>query len=481
MRLRYILSAAAALTAIALLATEPVNPSPPDNDDSEELDADADTIAADNDEDDRNVRENPVIEYDDEIDIPVPSFINRSINHINLNGADWSSLRSAIAQCALSPVTIIHIGDSHIQADIATGTTRDLLQYDYGNAGRGIITPLKMSGTNEPRDYTFTGSGTWDALKLMKAPWKRTMGFTGTSVHPCSASSRFSVGTTTRSTVADDDYDPFTSMLIFHHGKLNITEVTDANDNHVDFKAIPSHDYTQLILSRPLDKATVDFDTNGDLTLYGVSLTADRPGIIYSAIGNNGATYDTYNRVGTLGSGISPLHPALVIISLGGNEAFGRLDTRAFIRNVDRLVSNIRQSNPDAQILLVTPMECHKSIYTTKYVKKKVPVKSRKRGKKGRKKKSKTTYVTKNVKTKVKSYGVNTNVAPLREALLQYGADNNIAVYDWYNVAGGKGASNTWISNGLFSTDRVHHSAKGYHIQGRLLYEALIEQLGRPQ
>lgn len=91
----------------------------------------------------------------DDIDIPIPSFIRTNSNHIIYNGADWSGLRKAFLESTTSPVSIVHIGDSHIQADISTGTTRELLQYDFGNAGRGLVSPLKMSGTNEPLDYTF--------------------------------------------------------------------------------------------------------------------------------------------------------------------------------------------------------------------------------------------------------------------------------------------------------------------------------------
>lgn len=75
----------------------------------------------DDDEDsDRGARENPVIIPDeaDDIDIPIPTFIKRNANHIIYNGADWSRLRNAFEHSKESPVSIVHIGDSHVQADI---------------------------------------------------------------------------------------------------------------------------------------------------------------------------------------------------------------------------------------------------------------------------------------------------------------------------------------------------------------------------
>ncbi|MCD8177841.1 MAG: hypothetical protein LUE98_10590 [Tannerellaceae bacterium] len=53
-------------------------------------------------------------------------------------------------------LTIVHLGDSYIQAGFLTGRVMRLLHAEYGNAGRGWIAPFKLSKTNEPLDYFFT-------------------------------------------------------------------------------------------------------------------------------------------------------------------------------------------------------------------------------------------------------------------------------------------------------------------------------------
>lgn len=437
----------------------------------------AETEAYDDEEEegdnDASVRELGVIDFGeitgDDIEIPVPSFIRQNFNHVNFNGADWSNLRRAFAQAELKPVSIVHIGDSHIQADLGTAVTRELLQYDFGNAGRGIITPLKMSGTNQPVDYTFSSRDNWSAVKLMSRRWERPMGFTGTSIHPMMQKSSLTIGTS-----ESDDYNPFTSLMLFHGGKLVIDSVVSSNGQPVHFRAIPSRDYTQIIMASAETKVTVYFTSTGDLTVYGASLGGGKPGLYYHAIGNNGATYATYNRIGTEGAGIAALQPDLVIISLGTNEAFGRPDAATFYNTIDRLVRNIQASNPQAQILLITPMECQKSVTST--VSKKVKTKGRtKKSRKG--KKRRTSGGTRTVTSKVKSYQRNPNILTMRNEILRYGKENNIAVLDFYDVAGGAGASDTWVAANLFAKDRIHHSYKGYHLQGRLLYDALIDAL----
>ena len=72
-------------------------------------------------EDDNSAeRENEVIiaPDDSDIDIPIPSFINQEANTINLNGADWSNLRQAVNAHKIRPLSILIIGDSHIQANM---------------------------------------------------------------------------------------------------------------------------------------------------------------------------------------------------------------------------------------------------------------------------------------------------------------------------------------------------------------------------
>lgn len=436
------------LTVVASVSLMVSGQNPTQEDDPD----DQEEEVVDSDEDDREVRENPVIDFDDyETEVSIPSFIKLNANKIQYNGANWAQLRKKLENSSEIPVSIVHIGDSHLQADFATSVVRENLQFDYGNAGRGIVAPLKMSGTNEPLDYSFTSTRPWDAVKLMSQSWQRTMGFTGTSITPITSESNFFVSTSER-----DDYNPFSAMTVFHGGQFFVTRVEDSDGNAIPFVATPSKDYTQIRFDRDLNGVRIYFDSAGDLTLFGVGLSGRRPGVYYHVIGNNGATYDTYNRIAKVGEGISAFDPSLVIISLGTNEAFGRFDKKSFKESMNRLVTNIRTANPEAVLLLVTPMECQRSHYTsvTKYVT-------------GRKKKKRRKTV------KVKSYQPNSNIAEVREAILDYAKHNHIAVYDWYTVAGGSGASAKWINDGLFSTDRVHHSMKGYHLQGELLYLAL--------
>ena len=122
---------------------------------------------------DVSVRERGVVLYNDgKIDSgQIPSFIRRSANKIQLNGADWSKLSESAVRTGAEVLSVVHIGDSHIQAEIGTSVTRELLQLDFGNAGRGLLSPLRLSGTNQPTDYAIESGSTWTAEKVMRPPW----------------------------------------------------------------------------------------------------------------------------------------------------------------------------------------------------------------------------------------------------------------------------------------------------------------------
>ena len=398
---------------------------------------------------DVSVRERGVVLYNDgKIDSgQIPSFIRRSANKIQLNGADWSKLSESAARTGAEVLSVVHIGDSHIQAEIGTSVTRELLQLDFGNAGRGLLSPLRLSGTNQPTDYAIESGSTWTAEKVMRPPWNHAMGFKGTSLTLDGKRGNLRFYTAD----GEESYNPFTSIRLFYEGNITITGVANEHGMPVPYKVKQNEDYVDITLWQPLTVADISFETATTFTFFCAIVTNERPGLIYNAIGNNGATFHAYNRLGTTAEGIKILSPNLIIVSLGTNEAFGKLNIVEFRRNLNNFITSLKQNNPDAEILLVTPMECQKSIVQ--------------RVGKGRRLR------------RVKKYTVNSNILPIRNEILRYGREKNIATYDWYDIAGGTGASLQWINSELYSGDKVHHTSSGYKVAGKLMYEALINAL----
>ena len=127
----------------------------------------------------------------------------------------------------------------------------------------------------------------------------------------------------------------------------------------------------------------------------------------------------------------------MVIISLGTNEAYGNYSSLE--SNIDRLITSIRRECPGAKFLLTTPLETHK------------------KGGRG--------------------YVVQGGIAGVRDIIMRYALKHKIAVWDFYSVAGGKGAAARWLKVKYMSSDHLHLLNRGYHYMGSLLAQALLKTL----
>ena len=207
---------------------------------------------------------------------------------------------------------------------------------------------------------------------------------------------------------------------------------------------------TTFAMPSPCRQLTL-YNLSGINELWGAILHNNSSGVVLHSIGNNGACYQHYNRLDSFATRTQLFAPDLIIISLGTNEAFGSCrDTEAIKHEIDALVTSLRQCNPEAAILLTTPMECDR----------------RQRIRTGRRCRRRTVFAT------------NANCLTVRNIIMQYGAENNIAIWDLYTVAGGKGSAAKWVANSLLAKrDHVHCSAEGYRLQGKLLAQAIIQSL----
>lgn len=383
------------------------------------------------------IRENPEIgemqgeSSGDRFDYTQYPFLKNFANKINLNGADWTDFIIALNESEMRPVNIVHIGDSHIQADMATGRTRQLFQEKFGAFGRGLVVPLKLAGTNEPLDYAIKSNGKFRSEKLLAYPWSCKMGFTGVSLKP--EDQEFSFTLSSR--------ESFERVNVYYYGNC-------LNVKSVEYRGSPllhvvneTEGCLEIGLPFPCEEIELRFTSLGEINFYGMELISDMIGVAYHAIGINGATFSNYNHVEGFGADIAKLSPDLIIVSLGTNEAFGNLNITDFEQQIDMLVTELHTYNPSAQLLLVTPSECQRRI------------------RRGRR----------------RTYAVNDRIAQVRNVINNYGKCKGIAVYDWYDVAGGQGASAKWLGSRLLSRDRVHYTFAGYEVAGQMLYDALVQ------
>jgi lysophospholipase L1-like esterase len=188
----------------------------------------------------------------------------------------------------------------------------------------------------------------------------------------------------------------------------------------------------------------------GQFRFYGAVMENGRNGILYHSVGINGAMFQHYNdNNNILLAQMAVLKPQLVIISLGTNEAYGRLDPLAFRDEIDKTVQLIREQDSSVNILLTTPPDCMRTV--RKATRKKV-------GKKYR-----TVYHT--------VHYANPYIIMVTQQIMGYARQHGLACWNFNAV--NKAQKSRFA--GAWAPDHIHFNARGYQLQGQLLYDALKE------
>lgn len=390
------------------------------------------------DEAQTELRLNPQIEESSTLARQNYPFLNLEANKISMNGDDWSDLRRQFAAARDSGelFSIVYLGDSHVQADFGGAVLRSRLAKEASSAGRGLIIPFKLAGTNQPADYTIRLTSPYLSSKLLKMPWSVEMPFTGIGVQPQTSRALFEIA-------ADE---PFGLVRLHLRGEL--PQVASARDLELNRSIDFEYTDSTIILSRPTHRLGIEFEQTDKTVFGGFELLNGNGGILTHSIGNNGATYSSYASIDRFGSQIVSLGADLVVIALGTNEAFGSISEETLENDIDNLIDAIRRHKPDVKFLLVSPVECFRRTY---------------RRRKGRR--------------RVVGTAVNTKVARMRRVIMRYARENGIPFYDTYSIAGGAGAAAKMKSAKVLGSDGVHFTAGGYRLWGALLADAIIEDL----
>ncbi len=81
-------------------------------------------------------------------------------------------------------VRILHIGGSHLQADVISGRIREHLikEYPGASAGRGFLFPYSAARTNTPASYASSYKGIWDKNKNVQKEITKPLGLLGIAI-----------------------------------------------------------------------------------------------------------------------------------------------------------------------------------------------------------------------------------------------------------------------------------------------------------
>ena len=401
-----------------------------------------------------------------------------------------------LEQSKSGKINIVHIGDSHIQADLFTAKIRTQFQKVYGNGGFGFTFPYSVAKTNNSAPIRYSASGNFQSFRNLYADENRPVGLSGFSME--ANSDDFAI----QLNVKDAQFN-FTKLKVITPQNVNLFDVSVSHKNivverkvpkkithkvkpgevlggiadkyNVSLKAlkkanglksdmirdgkvltIPSKatqsktstktEYIPIELQpslfsndyyseTPLDKIAIVPNQEIDyFALNGLVLENNNLGVIYHSIGVNGAKASDYNKFRLFNEQLPVLNPDLVIISLGTNESFDKQSGEQYFANLNQMIQGIKDKNPQACVLVMTPPP---SVLHRKY---------------------KNTFIEK-----------------YAELIEENANVKNYAVWDLLQVFGGNKSIKRNAAKGYMARDKVHYSKAGYEKQGELFFEAFLQ------
>lgn len=395
-------------------------------------------------------------------------------------------------------INIVHIGDSHIQADLMTDMLRQKFQERFGNAGLGFVFPHSLAKTNGSSHVRFSSNANWNSLRNIYPNDGSPVGLSGIALFTnqndfvieltvrnenyifnnlrvitpenkqlfglANATKTIVIKSNVSKTLTHKIKSGETLSGIAQRYKTTVTKIRQANglrNNNIRAGAslkIPTGEMEPQKIEMtdfiPLENQPFISDyyyeyqhleatdkiylipnkEHTSFALNGIVLENNQSGILYHSIGVNGAKYADYNKFPMFFEQLEALHPDLIIVSLGTNEAFDKLCDQCFYEQLEEFLSILRAKHPNVAVLFTTPPP---SLF-----KRRTP---------------------------------NNFVESYSNQIISNSLINRYSVWDLYRALGGNEAMQKLVDQRLIAKDRVHYSSAGYKEQGVLLFEGLME------
>lgn len=339
-------------------------------------------------------------------------------------------------------VPILHLGDSHVQAGFFPDAVKDRLQNEFGDAGQGWVFPYNLAGTNGPGNYRWGSFLKWSSDRMVDRNVSQWAGPGGIMISRQQSWSALTFSG-----------KPLKCLKLWYEGgqglpKANAGENRPEAGEAVVYEHEPEIEAKEVRVCMDSVTETISLNFPSISRLYGGVAENGEPGILYHAIGINGAQFSHYNQFDgrTTIAQMNILKPELVIISLGTNEAFGAVSAAQLRQEIGQMTGRMKERNPEVRFLFTTPP-------SGMMKKRQVPYK--------RKGKKRTYYRVSYVKV--------SQATTLRDAMITLCNENGWAYWDLYGAMKADARfARAW------SGDRVHFNAYGYTLQGQLLAEAIL-------
>jgi hypothetical protein len=258
----------------------------------------------------------------------------------------YKALRELQSGSRVRPVTIVHLGDSHIASDRFSGDLREQLQTRFGSAGRGLMIP----GPFKARDVKSEAGGHWTVISSAKGG-AGPFGLTGMKISAVSKDAWLRLN----STESAFDWSEVTFETGPGFGSAEISIDGETKSIPCDGKA---KEWKSVRLNHPGRELMVRPTGDGPITMMSWAIGTNRPGLRYTSLALRRAhalTPGSWDG-GLVAADMKRLEPDLVIFSYGAEEGMNdNLDADYYARGVSVIVARLKETAPNASFLVVGP------------------------------------------------------------------------------------------------------------------------------
>ena len=252
------------------------------------------------------------------------------------------------------PVSILHLGDSHIALDHLTGEMRKLWSVRYGNAGQGLMpgVPYKYYAV---QGYRISMSGDWDVKSSLPADAHGPFGIQGFVVSAARADAEMALE-------ADEPFDGVEVEVVGapDTGYLSLTIDNAAALRISTYRKTPGLVTLYVPAAHAHRVRLSPVGNGGPVRVLGWGVTRS------GAKGGGGVRYDSYGVVAArldivsrwrddiVDEQIVRRQPDLIILGYGTNEGFDDgLDLADYRKRLGVLIDRLKSLAPQASIAVL--------------------------------------------------------------------------------------------------------------------------------
>ena len=434
-------------------------------------------------------------------------------------------------------VRILHIGGSHLQADVISGRIREHLikEYPGASAGRGFVFPYSAARTNTPASYASYYKGIWDKNKNVQKEITKPLGLLGIAISTSDPRAEI--------TLLLDKYnsEPIwgeTSFRLFGFSDSNDVQPVLRIDSMDVFGTLDAASQSYVFTSpRPIDTIQIAFRW-ADSTKQAEATAFITDSLFKDSVARadslaRAADSMRLDSLGLLPSSTSNTETALSLDSMYQGDCDDVLDTNCLNRDEDGLTETARGDSaaidtvpprprftltgilaennapgiiytnvgingakvshyfeetcplfekemsyykPDLVIFAIGINDANVEVFNDKQFRDEYDMLI----KRIRKVSPKTAFIfeTNNDsyrKIRKRKYVQHPNGEVARKSFFMLADKHKAGVWDKFSIMGGLGSMAKWEKADLAKKDKVHFKTAGYQLLGDMFYKALMQ------